>query len=254
MNESTFPQSYALPAAGLLEQQASWLAPARARLLRQIAVARRRRVLDLGAGYGATTVELVRRAGGAVTALDRAIAALRAGKTAFAGAGRVGGDAARLPFATGAFDLVFTQLTLLWTNPVEPVLDEIRRVLAPGGALAALEPDYGGMIEYPPEIAARDLWCAALSRAGADPLIGRRLPGLLAARGFAVSVGLFDTLAEPSPLRFDFLRDLPLTDEETVTLQRAEQVARQDGSHGQHVAHLPFFLVTAIRGEVNSGR
>ncbi|MBN2003115.1 MAG: methyltransferase domain-containing protein [Anaerolineae bacterium] len=248
MNRNNDSRSYALPAADLLEQQARWLAPARARLLRQVAVARRRRVLDLGAGYGAVTAELTRRAGGLVIALDRAVAALRAnGAGFFAGAGRVGGEAARLPFETGAFDLVFTQLTLLWTQPVEPVLDEVWRVLAPGGALVALEPDYGGMIEHPPEIAARDLWCAALARVGADPLIGRRLPGLLAARGFAVSVALFDTLAEPALTRFDFLRDLPLTDEEAAALQRVEQIARQSGNQGRQVAHLPFFLITAIR-------
>ena len=131
----------------------------------------------------------------------------------------------RLPFADSAFDLIFTQLALLWINPVEQALDEIHRVMLPGGALVALEPDYGGLIEYPPEIAAREVWMNALERAGADPLTGRKLPGMLAARGFAVNVGLFDTLYAPSAARFDFLRDLPLTTTETLTLSASNTCA-----------------------------
>lgn len=240
---------YDLPAPEMLAQQAEWLSPARGRLFRQVGIARRKRVLDLGAGYGAVTGELVRRAGGMVVALDCAVAALREGVAAFGGAARTGGDARRLPFADAAFDLVFTQLTLLWVQPVTRALDEIRRVLRPGGVLVALEPDYGGMIEYPPEIAARELWLSALERAGADPLTGRALPGLLAARGFTVNVGLFESLYAPSTARFDFLRDLPLTPREAMTLERIEAEAMVRLSPWAQVAHLPFFLVTAFKAE-----
>ncbi len=239
---------YDLPAPELLAQQAEWLAPARARLLRQVSIARRKRVLDLGAGYGAVTGELVRRAGGMVVAVDRAVGALRADAALFSGAPRVGGGAVRLPFASATFDLVFTQLTLLWVHPIEPALHEIGRVLRAGGALVALEPDYGGMIEYPPDITTRELWIHGLARAGADPVIGRRLPGLLAARGFRVTVGLFDALYAPSAARFDFLRNLPLTTEELAALERIEQEAALRQGPWAQVAHLPFFLVTAVKG------
>ncbi len=244
--------TYDLPAPEMLAQQAEWLAPARGRLFRQVGIARRKRVLDVGAGYGAVTGELVRRAGGPVVALDRAVAALRGaafGGGAFAGASRTGGDARWLPFADAVFDLVFTQLTLLWIQPVTCALDEIHRVLRPGGALVALEPDYGGMIEHPPEIAARDLWLSALARAGADPLIGRALPGLLAARGFTVSVGFFESLYAPSPARFDFLRDLPLTAAEALMLADIETEASMCQRPWAQIAHLPFFLVTALKPE-----
>ena len=56
--------------------------------------------------------------------------------------------AERLPFADGAFDLVFCQFALLWLDAAAAV-GEVRRVLSPGGVLAAIEPDYGGMIEHP---------------------------------------------------------------------------------------------------------
>jgi SAM-dependent methyltransferase len=173
--------------------------------------------------------------------------ALLADATSFAGARRTGGDATRLPFANGTFDLVFTQLTLLWVSPLERALDEIARVLAPGGAFVALEPDYGGLIEHPPAVVARDLWIAGLSRAGADPYIGRKLPEMLAARGFSVNVSLFDTLYAPSPVRFDFLRDLPLSELERSELESIEEESLVRRLPWSQVAHLPFFLVVSTK-------
>lgn len=236
-----------LPPAALLQQQAEWLAAARARLLRGVGIAHRRRILDLGAGYGAVTGELVRRGGGLVAALDREVTAV----SQISVAPGVCGDARVLPFANESFDLVFCQCVLLWVGDVvtPPALhgvagavSEIYRVLQPGGVLVALEPDYGGMIEYPPEVASRDLWLAALRRAGAEPLIGRRLPGLLTHQGFQVQIRLLDEVAPPSPLRFEFLRTLPLTDEETAVLHHIEQ-----STITPQLVHLPFMLVTAVR-------
>jgi SAM-dependent methyltransferase len=239
--------NYALPPAPLLDQQAEWLAPARQRLLRRVQVARRKRILDLGAGYGAVTPELVRRSGGQVIALDCVVDALHEAQQAFEGASRVGAHAAFLPFKTGTFDLVFSQLTLLWVSPLAQALDHIHRILMPGGALVALEPDYEAMIEYPPDVAARDLWCAGLTRAGADPSIGRKLPGLLAARGFDVHIAMFDTLYAPQPTRLEFLRDLPFTETERQQLDRITFEVTLHTRPWSQLAHLPFFLITAIK-------
>lgn len=237
--------SPALPEAHLLAEQAAWLAPARARLLRRAGIAHRRRVLDLGAGYGVVTPELVRRARALIAALDPAIEALQAHPEAFTGAARVTGEAQRLPFADGVFDLIFSQLTLLWVGPLAAAVRELYRVLAPGGAVVALEPDYGGLIETPPDVATRDLWLAALARAGAHPHVGRQLPGLLAKAGFEVHVDLLDTLAPPSIARFAFLEALPLTAEERERLARARQRAARLSGPWEQAAHLPLFLITA---------
>jgi len=239
--------TYALPPAPLLVQQAEWLAPARQQLLRRVQVAGRQRILDLGAGYGAVTPELVRRSGGQVIALDCEVDAMRAAEPAFEAALRVGAHAAFLPFKTGTFDLVFSQLTLLWVSPLAQALDHINRILMPGGALVALEPDYMAMIEYPPDIAARDLWCTGLSRAGADPSIGRKLPGLLTARGFDVHIALFDTLYAPHPMRLEFLQDLPFTEKERRQLDKITFEVALRSQPWSQLAHLPFFLITAIK-------
>ena len=249
-NKDETLSKFALPSAALLKQQAQWLAPARARLLRNIAIAHRQRVLDLGAGHGAVTPELVRRAGGrkSVIALDHDLAAMRASPGAFEGALCVDGNSRHLPFTSGTFDLVFSQLTLLWIVPLAAAIGEIWRILASGGVLVALEPDYGGMIEYPTDITSRCLWIKAVARAGGDPYIGRKLPGLLASQGFEVRVELLNKLSPPSPTRFDFLHDLPLTNPERETLQRIERQATAlsaRDSAWQQVAHLPLFLITA---------
>jgi len=232
-----------LPSQELLRQQAAWLAPARARLLRKAEIARRRCVLDLACGRGAVTEELVRRCGGRVVALDCRRDVLEAHPPQFSGSTTVCGNAEALPFDASAFDLVFCQFALLWLD-VSAAAREIRRVLAPGGVLVAIEPDYGGMIEHPPEIATRDLWLAALRRAGANPCVGRTLPATLTAAGFEVHVDLLDRLAPPSPLRFDLLDGLPLNETERALLQRAGEI---DASMADspRVAHLPMFLITA---------
>jgi len=232
-----------LPSRAFVEQQAAWLAPARARLLRRVAIARRRHILDLACGYGAVVGELVRRGGGRVVALDRSRRALSEAPEAFQGAVRIQADATQLPFRDGSFDLVFCQFAFLWLDGYATAR-EISRVLRPGGVLVALEPDFGGLIEHPSEIASREVWLRAITRAGGDPEIGRKLPGILSAIGLAVRVDLLDRLEPPSPDRFALLGELPLEPEEVDALKRIEAASR---STPGGVAHLPVFLITATR-------
>ncbi len=237
-----------LPQKDLLAEQAHWLGPARARLLRRVAVARRGRVLDLACGFGAVTGELVRRALGPVAAVDSRVHALADEPAAFGGARRVCADARRLPFQAGSFDLVFCQFAFLWLD-APAVAAEVHRVLAPRGVLTALEPDFGGLIEHPPETACGELWMAALDRAGADPLIGRKLPGLLERTGFRVHVDLLDRLEPPRSARFRFLRGLPLEPRELRRLERIEAATGGQAGQWQEVAHLPVFLIAAEKNE-----
>ena len=236
---------YDLPSAELIKKQADWLAPARARALRRAAIAKRRKVLDLACGFGAVTEELLRRSGGEVVALDCRQNILAIDPRSFAGADRVCGDALRLPFADGTFDLVFCQFTFLWID-ARSAIKEIYRVLQPGGMMVAVEPDYGGMIEYPPEIAARDLWLNALTRAGADPCIGRKLPSILRQTGWKIEVDLLDRLMPPSPTRFVLLEDLPLTEEEKITLVQIK-AADATLAESAKVVHLPMFIIIGER-------
>lgn len=115
------------------------------------------RVLDLGCGVGRDVAMLrVRWPQAVVCGVDFVWPLVRAaaeagGKTGWRrwlpgrerGAVWCAGDAVRLPFAAGSFDLVWANGLLQWLDEPARALGEIRRVLAPGGVclFATLGPD-----------------------------------------------------------------------------------------------------------------
>jgi SAM-dependent methyltransferase len=223
---------------------AQWLAGPRSRLLRRAQVGRRACVLDLGCGHGIVTGELARRAAGVTVGLDRAPSAHFPSEAA--GAYWVEGSADALPFHDAAFDLILCENALLWAADLAATLAEAARVLRPGGALIALEPDYGAMLEWP-EQGLRELWLEGLTRAGADPLVGRKLPGGFEALGLEVWFELqgIPQLAQSDAVRL--LLDLPLTEDERA---RVEESARAlDSRRGTWgcLLHVPYVLVAATR-------
>jgi demethylmenaquinone methyltransferase/2-methoxy-6-polyprenyl-1,4-benzoquinol methylase len=100
-------------------------------------------VLDVGCGTGFATEALVDAAGEvhgldqSAHQLDRAYDRLgKHGPVQF-----VRGDAERLPYADGAFDVVWSSGSIeYWPNPVT-ALRELRRVAAPGGQVLVVGPD-----------------------------------------------------------------------------------------------------------------
>lgn len=113
------------------------MAPARFRYFdRFVTDWRGLRVLDLGCGGGFMSEVLAAR-GAQVSAIDPAAKAIAAARAHAASAGyeidyRVGvGEA--LPFDAGAFDAVICVDVLEHVTDLDQVLDEVRRVLRPGG-------------------------------------------------------------------------------------------------------------------------
>ncbi len=234
-----------LPSRELAATQTAWLRGARARLLRQVNIARRRRVVELGAGWGHVSSELAQRCTGHVIAVDSHAGALRTFASTDSVPSRVQrlqADAHNLPFGDSTCDLVVTQCAFLWFSRPEQVVAEISRVLIHDGSVALIEPDFGGLMEYPSEVSVREIWLAALTRCGADPLVGRKLPTLLGQQGFEIDCFLPDRIPAAPSERYDFLMELPLTDTERASVARAKALE----PIGQ-VAHLPFFLIAATR-------
>jgi ubiquinone/menaquinone biosynthesis C-methylase UbiE len=104
------------------------------------------RLLDVGCGPGGCALELAAAGAGQAVGIDRSAPMIRRARAA-AGARGLGerlalarGDAAALPFRAASFDAL-TAHSLLYLLP-DPVgaLREFRRVLAPGGSIALLEP------------------------------------------------------------------------------------------------------------------
>ena len=110
-------------------------------------------VLDVGSGFGRHVYECARR-GAHVVALDYAadevvetrdtLAAMVAAEeiTADKLVGVLRGDARRLPFADGSFDVVITSEVLEHIQDDVAAIAEMVRVLTPGGRFAATVPAY----------------------------------------------------------------------------------------------------------------
>jgi len=212
--------------------------------LRRAGIGRRQRVLEVGSGHGVVTGELRRRAQGEVFCLDRDLAALRGAEGSEAP--RVAGDCRWLPFCTASFDLLFFQNTLLWVPELELATQEAARVLRPGGALVAIEPDYGGMMEHP-RLGLQELWLTGLSAAGADPEVGRKLPSLCEAEGLRTWVELSHLPRAAGPEAIRLLDDLPLSEAQRDQVRGLAEALRGQGQGWSPFVHVPYFLIVASK-------
>jgi len=149
-------------------------------------------LLDVGCGPGTITVDLARRvAPGHVIGIDRAPDVV-AQASALAGERGIEadvcvGDAYTLPFPDAAFDVVHAhQLLQHLSDPVR-ALTEMRRVLKPGGVLAARDSDYACFAWAPTDpLLSRwlEVYRAVARRNAAEPDAGRFLKGWAQAAGF----------------------------------------------------------------------
>ena len=233
-----------LPPAHVLRAQSEALEPMRSRLLRRAGVAHLGPVLELGAGTGVVTEELVHRSRGPVVALDRHSDALGGSHAHEV----VTAEAVALPFEDHRFALVFAQCFFLWNDAAARarILAEVRRVLAPRGVLLAIEPDWGAAIEHPEPIAFASIVRAALERAGAEPRVGRHLPIELRRLGFEVRVELTPEIGPSSVVRHAVLEGLPLTEAERAAVARA-RAAEEALPVGETLVHVPFVFLTATK-------
>jgi demethylmenaquinone methyltransferase/2-methoxy-6-polyprenyl-1,4-benzoquinol methylase len=129
-------------------------------------------VLDVAAGTGLVTAELVRHGAGQVVALDQSEDMLAGAQARTARdpvlrprVSFVVGEAERLPFADGSFDALSFTYLLRYVDDRAATMRELTRVLRPGGRI--------GMLEFgvPSQPVLRAAW-RAYTRVGL-PAIGR---------------------------------------------------------------------------------
>jgi SAM-dependent methyltransferase len=96
-------------------------------------------------------------------------------------------DIGNLPFQAGSFDHVFVCFTLEHIPHPLVALDNLRKVLRPGGTITVIEGDHGSAIFYPDTKKAHhviDCLVTLQQQAGGNALIGRELEHLLKDAGF----------------------------------------------------------------------
>jgi SAM-dependent methyltransferase len=171
----------------------------RRELYRRVRLATRESVLDLGCGDGFITNQMAKICRGGVMGIDSDPEMIEEARRGQGGAEFIEAAAYDLPFDRACFDLVTCHWFFMWLDDPSRALKEVKRVLKPGGALlAACEPDYGGRIVLPEEAELKDDLIRALSAQGADPRMGRKLPGLFSSAGFSVRCGLYQGVWEAS--------------------------------------------------------
>jgi len=106
-------------AAGVLE----WLAPQPGE-----------RILDLGCGDGQLT-QRIAAAGALVTGIDASPEMAAAARSR--GIAAEAGTAEELPYPDRTFDAVFSNAALHWMRGQDEMMDQVRRVLRPGGRFVA---------------------------------------------------------------------------------------------------------------------
>ena len=192
------------------------------------------RVIDVAAGTGLVTAEIVRRYGCRVVAVDqsedmlgRAHRKLARNRRLIGSVEIVRAEAERLPFGDGEFDALTVGYLWRYVDDTAATVRELARVVRPGGTIASLE------FYVPPAPPLRALW-NVYARYGL-PTLGR-----LASREWA-TVGRF--LAHNIP---DFYEHHPLP--------RLCQEWRDAGISGVTARPMSFGAGVVMWGTRDSGR
>lgn len=227
-------------------QQAGWTAQTRKYLYQKAGLNAASRVLEPGCGTGAILADCP---AGKLHGIDWDFPNLQICRRTTPHAALACADALSLPYPSSFFDACISHFFLLWVD-ADRALAEMRRVTHPGGVIIALaEPDYGGRIDCPSELAELgQLQGLALKNQGADPLTGRKLAGLFVHAGLeqvtnGVMGGEWGPAAlddgweqEWAALEFDLAGEISV--EKLVELRRIDAAA---WTHGERILFVPTF-------------
>lgn len=151
------------------------------------------RLLDCGCGPGTITLGFASIvAPGTVTGIDRelsqvSIARENAVRQAISNAQFQLGDVYALPFVNDSFDAAFCHAVLEHLQQPIATLQELLRVLKPGGVVGVRSPDWGGFLIAPSNSQVEEAiayYKLLQQQNGGNPYIGRHLPALLRQAGF----------------------------------------------------------------------
>ena len=168
------------------KQQANWTQSARKYLLGKINPIPGSTALEVGCGTGAVASEIRSNQNIRVIGIDIDHSALTFAKSLDSDLLLAQADGYHLPFPDNHFTFCFCHYLLLWINKPVAVLEEMKRVTISGGHVVIMaEPDYGGSVCYPDELAEiTRLQSESLIKQGANPFTGRKVSALFHQAGF----------------------------------------------------------------------
>lgn len=171
----------------------------------RLPLSRSTRVIEVGCGTGATLRMLARRTDFAGTAcgVDQGRHFIEAANR-FAHAEHIGdrvvfqlGDAHGLDFPAATFDVAIAHTLISHVTEPAKVLDELARVVRPGGTVAIFDGDYSSLTyAYPDRDFGERMDRALATATFNNPLIMRDLPRLLPEHGLQLAEAWGDAVAE----------------------------------------------------------
>jgi ubiquinone/menaquinone biosynthesis C-methylase UbiE len=160
-----------------LARQAVRTRPHRLAFYRRVALGTLGDILEVGAGSGEIIGEIAGRTKARCVGVEPDANLLNIARKQHPTVDFQPGVGEHIPFPDASFDMVLAHFTLMWCQNPAQVIGEMYRVTRNGGWIAALaEPDYGGLVTYPPG----DNYTEEqeLKRMGANTKLGRELPRL----------------------------------------------------------------------------
>ncbi len=212
------------------------------------------RVLDLGAGPGFFALGIAGIVGeaGAVDGVDinaRFVTDANARAARFDHVNFHLLEDHRLPFEAGTFDRAICKNVLEYVPDLHASLEELGRVLKPGGRVHIIDSDWGFVIVEPWGKDTVDRFFQAAAPAFREPYVGRRAAGALASAGFGEIEVTMVPIVDREGMGLSVLTNMASYIHTFGTLADAEvkqlmAQARDGIGDGSYLFCLPQFLVT----------
>jgi SAM-dependent methyltransferase len=166
--------------------QSSWTENIRDYLLQNIPFTKDTMLLETGSGSGVILSDLTSKKPGQFVGIDNDFERCVMSTRNYRNIHINNADVYSLPFPAFSFDLVICHYFLLWLTNPNSALQEIYRVLKPGGFfLAFAEPDYSRRVDLPrPLDSLGKLQVKSLQSQGVNTIAGKELPSQIAHIGF----------------------------------------------------------------------
>jgi ubiquinone/menaquinone biosynthesis C-methylase UbiE len=240
-------------------QQAQWTQSIRFYIYSKAKIGKTARLLDIGCGTGVLEKEFETVYQNKPFSLDLSSQVLRFARSYAPAARYTQADGMQLPFDDNNFDISLCHFLLLWITQPLKALKEMVRVTCPGGYVIALaEPDYGGRIDFPPELSKIGSWqVEALKGQGANPQAGRELRSLFHQAGLTeIEAGVLggQWIDQEGDLghemEWEVLKaDLSQNDDFNIQAEQLEKLDQMARITGKRILYVPtFYAWGKVRG------